>query len=258
MNIGNLTKTYIFLLFIAIITMALLWIFVINRKYTPRDYPEIVDEGILRIVTEYNTVGYYVSGDTIEGFQYELSKAIEKASGLTVELYLENDLKKSIDGLNDQTYDVIARNIPITTENKNYFAFTNTITLSRQVLVQRSAKANNGTPPIRNQIELAKKVLYIPHNSPGILRLRNLEEEIADTIFIKEDPLYSDELLIYQVAEGDIDYAVVDYKIAAKNKKLLPQIDIQTDISFTQLQAWAVRKDSPVLLDSLNIWLKNN
>ena len=258
MNIRKLTKLYIFLLFIVIITMVLLWMFIISRKYTPRDYPQIENEGVLRIVTEYNTVGYYVSGDTIEGFQYELSKAIEKASGLIVELYLENDLKKSIDGLNNQIYDVIARNIPITTENKNYFSFTNPIMLSRQILVQRTAKANNGTPPIRNQIELAKKVLHIPLNSPGILRLRNLEEEIADTIFIKEDPLHSDELLIYQVAEGDIDYAVVDYEIAAKNKKLLPQIDIQTDISFTQLQAWAIRKDSPILLDSLNRWLKNN
>ena len=236
--------------------MLLLWLF-IYKKHVPRDYPEIKNEGVLRIVTEYNSVGYYVLGDTIEGFQYELSKAIEKISGLTVEIYLENNLEKSIEGLNRQTYDIIARNIPITTENRNFFAFTEPITLSRQVLVQRTAEANNDIPPVRNQIELAKKTLHVTQNSPGILRLRNLEEEIADTIFIVEDSLYSDENLIYQVAEGDIDYAVVDYQIAAKNKKTLPQIDIQTDISFTQLQAWALRKDSPVLLDSLNNWLNN-
>ena len=34
------------------------------------------------------------------------------------------------------------------------------------------------------------------------------------------------------------------------------ELDIQTDISFTQLQAWAVRKSSPILRDSLNVWLK--
>ncbi|MCL2651040.1 MAG: transporter substrate-binding domain-containing protein [Candidatus Azobacteroides sp.] len=237
--------------------MALLWLFISNRKQTPRDYPEIKKEGILRIVTEYNSIGYHVSGDTIEGFQYELSKAIEKISGLTVEIYLENNLEKSIIGLNNKSYDIIARNIPITTENKKLFAFTNPITLNKQVLVQRTAEANDNLPPIRNQIELAKKTLHIAKNSPSILRLRNLEEEIADTIFIVEDALYSDENLIYQVAGGDIDYAVVDYQIAAKNKNTLPQIDIQTDISFTQLQAWAVRKNAPVLLDSLNRWLKN-
>ena len=57
------------------------------------------------------------------------------------------------------------------------------------------------------------------------------------------------------VAKGDIDYAVCDQQIAVLSQKQLPEIDIKTDISFTQLQSWAVRKDSPILLDSLNRWL---
>ena len=58
------------------------------------------------------------------------------------------------------------------------------------------------------------------------------------------------------VAKGDIDYAVCDQQTAALSQKQLPEIDIKTDISFTQLQSWAVRKDSPILLDSLNSWLE--
>ena len=57
------------------------------------------------------------------------------------------------------------------------------------------------------------------------------------------------------VAKGDIDYAVCDQQIARMTQKKLPEVDILTDVSFTQLQSWAVRKDSPVLLDSLNSWL---
>ena len=56
------------------------------------------------------------------------------------------------------------------------------------------------------------------------------------------------------VAKGDIDYAVCDQQIAKISKEQLPEIDIDTDISFTQLQSWAVRKDSPILRDSLNSW----
>ena len=56
------------------------------------------------------------------------------------------------------------------------------------------------------------------------------------------------------VAKGDIDYAVCDQQIARLSKKQYPEIDIDTDISFTQLQSWAVRKYSPDLLDSLNYW----
>jgi membrane-bound lytic murein transglycosylase MltF len=66
---------------------------------------------------------------------------------------------------------------------------------------------------------------------------------------------YTQEQILYMVAYKQIDYAVVDKRIALKNKKLFPEIDMETDISFTQLQAWAVRKNSPILLDSLNCWI---
>ena len=58
------------------------------------------------------------------------------------------------------------------------------------------------------------------------------------------------------VAKGDIDYAVCDRRIAQQLQEKLPEVDIQTDISFTQLQSWAVRESSPILLDSLNSWLR--
>ena len=34
-----------------------------------------------------------------------------------------------------------------------------------------------------------------------------------------------------------------------------PQIDCNTDISSTQFQSWALRKDDSILLDSLNKWI---
>jgi len=47
----------------------------------------------------------------------------------------------------------------------------------------------------------------------------------------------------------------VDKEIASKNAQLFSGLDFNTDISFTQLQAWALRKNAPVLLDSLNVWI---
>ena len=72
-----------------------------------------------------------------------------------------------------------------------------------------------------------------------------------------QDPTYETEQLIMKVASGDIDFTVCDEKIAQKMAKRLPEIDVETDISFTQFDSWAVRKDSPVLLDSLNAWFTN-
>ena len=242
MRSKKLLILYAFLLIVAVVTMVQLWR--LNQRpqeIGPRDYPEIKEEGILRMITEYNQSGYFVSGDTVQGFQYELSQAIAKLSGLEVQTHLEMSLAKSFEELSDNKCDVIARNIPITSEMRENYLFTEPIVLNKQVLVQRTAEANNGQAPIRNQLDLAQKTLYIPKDSPALLRLQNLGHEIGDTIY---------------VVEGDIDYAVCDQQIARMTQKKLPEVDILTDVSFTQLQSWAVRKDSPVLLDSLNSWLQ--
>lgn len=248
---------YCILLVLVVATMISLWPYREKKQpLQPRDYPEIYNEGILRVVTEYNPTGYFVDGDTILGFQYELCQAIARISGLEVQMQLEMTLDKSFDLLNQQTVDIIARNIPITTEVKEHYLFTDPIILNRQVLVQRTAEANQGIKPIRNQLHLGKKELYLPKNSPALLRIRNLEHEIGDTIYIHEVELYSDEQLIILVAKGDIDYAVCNQQNAEQLLSQYPEIDIQTDISFTQLESWVMRNDSPILRDSLNHWLE--
>ena len=220
-----------------------------------RDFEQIQKEGTLRVVTDYSVTGYYVSGDTIAGFQKEKIQALAKYLGLEVEISLENNLSACIEGLNSKKYDLIARNISVTVEHKQMVSFTNPILLDHQVLVQRTSEHNNKLSPIRNQIELGKKNIFVPENSPAALRLKNLSEEIADTIFIIEEKQYGPEQLIYMVAKGDIDYAVVNQQTALIYSKRFPELDIKTDIGFTQIQSWAVRLDSPVLLDSINSFL---
>ena len=165
-------------------------------------------------------------------------------------------LAESFDMLEKNKCDVIARNYsdyPV--RSKKNICLPNRSSSTKQVLIQRTEKANKGFKPIRNQLDLAGKTLYIPKDSPAQLRLQNLGHEIGDTIYVIEDELYSGEQLAIMVAKGDIDYAVCDQQTAILSQKQLPEIDIKTDISFTQLQSWAVRKDSPILLDSLNSWL---
>lgn len=247
---------YILLLAIVLVWMASLWHQKSPQSLSNRDYAEIHKEGVLRVITEYSPTGYFIEGDTIRGFQYELCQAIAEISGLEVQLLLEMNLEKSFIALESQEVDVIARNIPITAENKTDFLFTEPILLNKQVLVQRTEKANEGIKPIRNQLLLGGMTLYVPKDSPALLRIRNLEHEIGDTIYVIENDLYSDEQLIAMVANRDIDFAVCDQQNAEQMHKQYPEIDIQTDISFTQLQSWATRRNSPALRDSLNVWLK--
>lgn len=221
----------------------------------PRDYAQMIESGELNVVTDYNSIGYFVSGDSIGGFQYEMMRKLEKDWGIKVNVFLENSLNDNLDGLLTHKYDIVTRNIPVNTALKDSFSFTDAITLNKLVLVQRIAELNDGKKPVRQHLELANETIYVAKNSPAILRLENLSHEIGDTIFIREDETYGEEQLVMMVAGGDIDFTVCDEMVAAQLAEKLPEIDTGTDISFTQLESWAVRKDSPVLLDSLNAWL---
>jgi membrane-bound lytic murein transglycosylase MltF len=222
-----------------------------------RDFPDIQSSGVLNVATEYNSVGYYVSGDTLAGIQYKLCRYIEERSGIQVRISLENNWKNCLTKLENHTYDIIAMSIPITNESKVSVAFTIPITQNKQVLVQRKTGINDSLPLIRNQMDLADKTILVPAHSPCILRLKNLSEEIAEPIHILEIENYTQEQILYMVAYKEADYAVVDKEIASKNAPLFPNLDVSTDVSFTQLQAWAVRKNAPVLLDSLNRWISD-
>jgi membrane-bound lytic murein transglycosylase MltF len=226
-----------------------------NKPLEVRDFPQITESGILNIVTDYNSIGYFVSSYSIAGFQYEMIRALEREWGIPVAIFIENGLNDNLNGLYLNRYDLIARTVPVTAVLRDSFTFTQPIILNKQVLVQRIAAYSENTEPIRRHLDLAQKTIRVPENSPVILRLNNLAHEIGDTIYIEECDSYETEQLVMLVASGEIDFTVSDERTARQLAEQFPEIDIETDISFTQMESWVVRKDSPLLLDSLNVWL---
>ena len=225
-----------------------------KSEYHPRSFEEIEADGVLRIVTDYTPLSYYLQGDSLTGFDYELARMVGQRSGLAIEITPEVNLSKSIEGLERGQYDIIARQLPVTSEIKEELAFTVPIQLNRQVLVQRKDNPSH-KKLIRNQLDLARETLYIVSDAPTRLRINNLAREIGDTIYIQEEETYGAEHLIMMVATGEIEFAVCDKAIAQQMSKDYPQLDCNTDISFTQFQSWALRKNDSILLDSLNKWI---
>lgn len=251
-------RSKIILTFIIGVLILIGCILIQHNKKAPieRDYPEIEQSEILQIVTDLNPIGYFVSSDTISGYNHELLEALQKQTSIRFQVSVENSLEKSFEGLKNGKYDLIARNIPINANLRNEYSFTEAILNNRLVLVQRKAEFNNGIEPIRNHLALAKKTLHVPSDSPSILRLQNLSHEIGDSIFIIEDKTYQADQLALMVAANEINYTVCDIKTAESLAGKMPELDIKTDIGFTHFESWAVRANSPILLDSLNTWIK--
>lgn len=227
-----------------------------QKSFEAKDFPEIQEIGILNIVTTYDPIGYYVSGNNINGFNYELLQLLQTYTSLKVNIHLEADLNKSISGLATGKYDVIVRNFPTTIPMRDTLNFTEPITVNNFVLVQRKKEYNNNTEPIRSHLNLAGKTIFIEKNSPIKLRIENLANEIGDNIYCTEDSLYGNEQLAIKVATNEIDYSVLDEKTAHHLSTSLPEIDFQTKLDFVHFESWAVRKTSPILLDSINSWIQ--
>lgn len=250
-------KRYLGYLFMGIIAAIVATFFTDKEKSPgkPRDYDAIKASGILKVTTEYNSLSYFVDGDTIAGFQYELIQAFAHDKGLKAEIIPLMSFEERLEGLNEGKFDIIAYNLLSTSELKDTLSLTVPIILNKQILVQRKSVKGDSTY-ISNQLNLAHKTLNVIKGSPAILRIHNLSNEIGDTIYIREIEKYGQEQLLAMVAHGDIDYAVCDESIAKAHIGSLPQLDINTDISFTQFYAWGISKQSPTLLDSLNSWLE--
>lgn len=244
------------LLILFLVSVIAIWLGVGRENVFKRDFDDMVNSGEIRIITGYNSLGYHISGDSTSGFNKELLTLLEQYSPVKFDLVVVNLVDDQINGLMTGLYDIVASNIPVTSKLRDSLSFTDPITHNKLVLVQRKQEFNSDIPPIRSHLDLAKKKLFIPKNSPAILRLQNLSHEIGDTIYYVEDPIYNGEQLAMKVAAGEIEYAVCDLQNMRRIASKLPEIDFETNVGFTQIEAWAVRQNSPILLDSLNSWLE--
>jgi len=221
-----------------------------------RDYAEIVRSGVLRAITEYNSVSFHVKEDTIGGLHYELLHAFAKAKGLSVEITPEMSIDKRTAGIYNGNYDILANHVLVSSDRTDSLYFTHPILQSKQVLVQRKPLSENDSLYIHSHLDLGGKTIHIVKGSPSVIRIRHLSNEIGDTIYVQEIDKYGPEQLLSMVAGGDIDYTVCDEGIAQACISNLPELDIATPVSFTQFYSWGVNRNNTVLLDSLNAWLE--
>ncbi len=226
------------------------------------DLEEIRNNGKLVVITNFNSTDYFIYRGQPMGYQYELLQELADHLGIKLEVIVNNDLEESFDCLLFGECNLIAINLTITKDRRKRVDFTEPHSQTRQVLVQRKPEGwkklrNNELENqlIRNQLELAEKTIYVQQNSSYSARLRNLSDEIGDTINIIEVPEEAEHLIIL-VAEGEIDYTVCDENVALVNQTYYPNIDVATAISFPQNLAWAVNKGSDHLKMEINAWLK--
>ena len=227
------------------------------------DFDQIKERGTLTAVVDNSSTGYFIYRGQPMGYEYDLLSRMASDLGLSLKIKLTSDIEEAFFMLNTGKADVMAYHLTVTKERTQRVSFTDSHTEVRQVLIQRKPKDwrkmklhDIEESMIRNPLNLGGKEVHTRKGSSFSERLEHLSDEIGEDIIILEDVGIMDtEALIKKVAEGEIDYTIADEDIAMINATYYPDLDVETAISFPQKIAWAVRKNAPILKDTIDYWL---
>lgn len=234
-----------------------------EKEFYYFDLTQIKAKDTIRVVTDYNSINYFIYKGMEIGYQYDLLQEISKSLGVTLVLTASNDINENYKLLLDGKVDLIATNLPELTPIVNGLSFTEPHCFSRQVLVQRKGRtveyfdtlSKRTNRVIRDLVQLGGRTIYVEDGSAYNAQLLKLKEEISDSIKIIQDPDYTAEQLIGLVASGEIDYTVCDENIAAVNSFYYSNLDLKTPISHKQKISWVCRSNSKELIGYINQWL---
>ncbi len=227
----------------------------------------IVDRGVLTAVTTCSPINYNMYNGNPSGFQYELLSSLCSDLGVGLDLKVCDNIDSCYNMLETGYVDIIASNIGTTTETKKRFLMSSPILMERSVLVQRLPHSWNKMQTrdevenqlIRSTMDIGGKEIHIPKNSHLALQLRNIANEIGDSITIIENDTLSSLGLIQMVAEASIDFTIAEESIAKIAALSGKDIDISMPVSFERPVGWAMCNcdgDSS-LVNAVNTWLDN-
>ena len=224
------------------------------------DLDAIVKRGVLRVLVTASPTNYYVEGGVQGGAAYSAARALEAylrdatgARTLSVAI-LPVASADLITSLNAGRGDLVA-NIVITPDREEpSVTLVPALTNIREVVATAP-----GQPRFLSLEDLEGRSIYVRKSGPHFASLERINRRLAQInkpggTVVAADESLSDEELLAKVASAELPATLVDSHVAALWKPVLNGVSINEEVALSQdaVVAWAVRKDSPALLQQLN------
>jgi membrane-bound lytic murein transglycosylase F len=227
-----------------------------------RDWSEIHEDSVLTVLAENSPASYFIYRGRNMGFEYELLYEFSKDVDLRIQIRMVNDLDEMYELLSNCEGDIVACNLTVTENRKRFVDFTSSHIKTHDVLVQRIPSDSDTVNTLITEIEqLQGKKIHVWKGSSFYEHILKINDNLDLNLSIvpTEGEVISEEL-IRKVSEGEIDYTIADENVAKIDLNYYDNIDISLKLSEEQEIAFAVRKGTGTLLDTLNHWLndKNN
>lgn len=239
------------------------------------DLSGMLDRRTIRVLTTYSKTFFFIDKGTQRGATHDIFMEYER--DLNRQLMKEKKLRhrhlkvrivfvpvardQLIEALNAGKGDIVAANLTITPERQQQVAFSAPI----YTHVQELLLSGRGSPAVADIDQLSGKTVFVRRSSSYYqslvaLNARFVKESRQPVIIDAAPESLEDEDLIEMLNAGLIPLTVVDRHKALFWKQVFPKIEVHQNIVLRDdgSIAWAVRKDSPQLLASLNQFAKTN
>ena len=235
----------------------------VSERWTG-DLPEIKSQrGVIRVLVTYNQTNFFVELGRQRGMEYELLHQYDeflnkhkKKSDLRISVvFVAVPFGELIPALLNGRGDIAASGLTITPERQAKAAFTKPYIRNVNEIVVTSKKVR-GLGDLKDlagrRIHVVPGTSYIQHLKQLNNRLR--KEGLSPIEIVQVDKTLATEDVLELVNAGIFELTVVDQHLAELWAKVLPDLVLHKDLVINAGGniAWAVRKQNPELLASLN------
>jgi membrane-bound lytic murein transglycosylase F len=219
-----------------------------------RDFEQILDSGVIRLITRYNSQTYFLQDGAERGFEFDFFSAFAREHGLRVEVVVPTPDEQPIDVLNRGDGDVIAQNYTVTKERQRHISFSHPYNLVTELLVVRDDSLNRYT----SLDSLNGLVIHVRKNSSYHTSLLALRDEGINVKIELVPESIETQTLLSMVASGEITATVADDNLFEAATIFIRNIAPGPQISETKPIAWGIRKNAPVLEAKMNDFISTH
>lgn len=198
---------------------------------------QVIHRGELRVLTRQGPTTYYDGNHGPAGLEYELVKRFAEHLGVEVKFIVPDSFGDTFDMLNNGDAQFAAAGLTITEDRQDTLRFTPAYQQITQQLIYNSAYKNR--PKNLNGLGGIFEVIAKSSHSE---RLQKLKTQGTDIDWIENPETDTAELLTH-VADGLLDYTVVDSNEFAYYRRYYPELQVAMDISDPESLAWAFSKN---------------
>lgn len=218
-----------------------------------RDFAEIKESGVLRMITHYSSNTYFLHQGMEVGFEYELVRAFARENDLALEVVIIDGDQNPFELLNSGDGDLIAANYAVNDERTRVASFSRPYNLVDQMIVFSNRLEE--IPSTLEELVERQIPIAVGRNSSYYPTLEALQKQGVDLTIELIDERVDTESLLFQVAEGPYLATVSDDNMFHAADRYLDGLSPGPVIAENDTIAWATRTNAPDLLDRMNRFL---